>query len=56
MQGVNGLCCAVHVIMLGETRSAYRILAEKSLGKNSVGRPTRGRDDNVTMVLGICDM
>jgi hypothetical protein len=36
----------------GEKRNAYRLLAGKSEGKRSLGRPRRRWEDNIRMDLG----
>jgi hypothetical protein len=34
---------------MGEGRAVYRVLVGKSEGKRPLGRPTRGREDNIRM-------
>jgi hypothetical protein len=38
--------------MVGEKRNACRLLVGKSEGKRPLGRPRRGRVDNIRMDLG----
>jgi hypothetical protein len=40
---------AGHVVLMGEKRNAYRILAGNSEGKRPLGRPRRSRVDNMKM-------
>jgi hypothetical protein len=40
-----------HVVRLGERRDLYRVLLGKSEGKRPLGRPRRGREDNIKMDL-----
>jgi hypothetical protein len=42
---------AGHVARMGEKRNAHRILAGKPEGKRPLGRPRRGREDNIRMNL-----
>jgi hypothetical protein len=42
---------AGHVVRMGETRNAYRILVGKPEGKRSLGRPRRRWVDNIKMDL-----
>jgi hypothetical protein len=41
-----------HVVGMGETRTAYRILVGKPEGKRPLGRPRRRWVDNIKMDLG----
>jgi hypothetical protein len=36
---------------MGEMRNAYNILVRKPEGKRALGRPSRGREDNIRMDL-----
>jgi hypothetical protein len=38
-----------HVARLGERRDLYRVLLGKSEGKRPLGRPRRGRENNIKM-------
>jgi hypothetical protein len=40
-----------HVARMGENRTAYRVLVRKPEGKKPLGRPRRGREDNIKMDL-----
>jgi hypothetical protein len=40
---------AGHVVRTGEKRNAYRILVGKPEGRIPLGRPRRGREDNIRM-------
>ena len=40
-----------HVARMGERRGAYRVLVGKREGKRQLGRPRRGREDNIKMNL-----
>jgi hypothetical protein len=42
-----GMACSTH----GEMRNACRIFVGQPEGKRSLGRPTRGRKDNIKMDL-----
>jgi len=37
------------VVRLGERRDLYRVLLGKSEGKRPLGKPRRGREDNIKM-------
>jgi hypothetical protein len=43
---------AGHVVRIGETRNAYRLLVEKPEGRRPLGRPRRRWVDNMRMDLG----
>jgi hypothetical protein len=40
---------------MGETRNAYRILTGKSLGRHSLGKPIRRREDRIKICLSEMD-
>ena len=40
-----------HVVRMGESRDAYRVLLEKPGGKRPLVRPTRKWEDNIKMDL-----
>ena len=42
---------AVHVALMGEGRSVYRILIGKPEGKGQLGRPRRRWEDNIKREL-----
>ena len=41
----------MHVARMGENRGVYRVLVGKPEGKRPLGRPRRGREDNIKMDL-----
>jgi hypothetical protein len=42
---------AGHLALVGETRTAYKILVRKPEGKRPLGRPTHRWEDNINMNL-----
>jgi hypothetical protein len=42
---------AGHVLLMGENKTAYRLVVLKSEGNRSLGRPKRRWLDNITMIL-----
>ena len=42
---------AGHAARMEEGRSAFKILTGKTIGKSPLGKPRRGREDNIRMDL-----